>query len=354
MIRAPVRRPLERWLQQVLPSSAWFPRACYATAVDRGATEEQEKPKEISYQRRKVLARRAAPTPKNRFKHPFDKKKEYNLPEALWHVRQSSWAGFDETVELSFRLRIDPRKADENIKGFIDLPHDIGTNRKIVAFVPEEKSQEFSEVSGADMVGSDDLISQVVLRRAKNLRGYFGAVATPEIMPEISRKAGRVLGPKKLLPNAKIGMVTPDIETAIARFKNGCRFQTDRHGIVRLVAGKLSFTDEQLVENCIALTDGILAARPESVKKKYVLAVHVCGSMTSSAKVSWETLFRATRKGIPMEPYIPTETESQGEGTETDQDSNASPEAEAHKNADAGHVDVDGPINHQTPQVSTT
>jgi large subunit ribosomal protein L1 len=230
--------------------------------------------------------RRKAPAPKHRSKHEFDRTAKYPLSEALAHVRSSSWAGFDETVELVFRLKLDPRRAEQNIRGIVPLPHGSGTEVKVAVFTHPGPAADEAREAGADLVGGEELVEEVAESRAKNLAGFAACLTTPEFVPRMASKVGRILGPKGLMPNAKTGSVTGALGEAVAKLKKGqCAFRVDRFGNVHLRAGKLSFSDPALIENILSLTRAILAARPEVVRKKYMLAVHLTSSMGPSAKV---------------------------------------------------------------------
>lgn len=236
-------------------------------------------------------ARRSAPPPKRRSSYVFDRRETYALPEALSHVRASSWAAFDESVELVFRLNLDPRRAEQNIRGAAELPHGTGAVIRVAVFADEGDAAKQAREAGADLVGGDELVDAVFQSKGKNISDFSACVAVPEIMPRMAAKVGRILGPKGLMPNIKNGTVTGALAEAVAKLKKGQRaFRVDRFGNVHFVAGKLSFRDDQIIDNCASITRAIIAARPETVKKKYMLAVHLCSAMGPSAKVDIDLL----------------------------------------------------------------
>lgn len=258
-----------------------------ATTASAGA----EPPKAPSRWQTLKAERRAAPPAKRRSTYEFDKKASYPLPDALRHVRKSAWAGFDETLELVFRLRLDPRRAEQNIRGVAALPNGSGANVKVAVFTHPGAAAEEAREAGAELVGGEELVEAVAESRAKNLAGFAACLTTPEFVPNMAAKVGRILGPKGLMPSAKTGSVTGALADAVRSLKKGqCAFRVDRYGNVHLRAGKLSFSDSALIENMLSLTRAILAARPEVVKKNYMLGVHLSSSMGPSAKIESASL----------------------------------------------------------------
>jgi large subunit ribosomal protein L1 len=237
------------------------------------------------------LARRAAPPPKRRSNYTFDRSSEYTLPAALAHVRASSWAAFDESLELVFRLNIDPRKVEQNLRGTADLPHGNGAAVRVAVFSHPGPDADAARDAGADIVGGEDLVDAVIETRGKNLADFKACLATPEILSTMAAKIGRILGPKGLMPSTKLGSVTGRLAEAVAKVKHGqCKYRADRDGNVHVVAGKLSFTDNCLVDNCLSLTRAIIAARPETVKRNYIKAVFMSSAMGPSAKIDTMSL----------------------------------------------------------------
>jgi large subunit ribosomal protein L1 len=195
----------------------------------------------------------------------IERDRQYLPGEALKLVREFPSAKFDESVEVSFRLGVDPRKADQMVRGTVSLPHGTGKSVRVAAFAMGDKAREARE-AGADVVGGEDLVEEVL----KGNIDFDAAVATPDQMSTVG-KAGRVLGPRGLMPNPKAGTVTPDIGKAVRDIKAGkLEYRVDRQGNLHLVIGKRSFDDAALAENYLAVVDEILRAKPSTAKGKYV------------------------------------------------------------------------------------
>ena len=194
-----------------------------------------------------------------------DREKFYSIEEAVELAKKASTAKFDETVEVSFNLNVDPRHADQQIRGAMVLPHGTGKTQTVAVVAEGDKAKE-AEAAGADFVGADDLI-------AKIQGGWFGfdvLIATPNMMGKLGR-LGRVLGPKGLMPNPKTGTVTMDIANAVNEVKKGkITYRVDKEGNINVLIGKVSFENEKLVENFKALYNVILKARPTKVKGTYI------------------------------------------------------------------------------------
>lgn len=194
-----------------------------------------------------------------------DREKFYSIEEAVELAKKVSTAKFDETVEVSFNLNVDPRHADQQIRGAMVLPHGTGKTQTVAVVAEGDKAKE-AEAAGADFVGADDLI-------AKIQGGWFGfdvLIATPNMMGKLGR-LGRVLGPKGLMPNPKTGTVTMDIENAVNEVKKGkITYRVDKEGNINVLIGKISFENEKIVENFNALYNVILKARPTKVKGTYI------------------------------------------------------------------------------------
>ena len=203
-----------------------------------------------------------------------DSDREYLPVEAIKLLKEIPDAKFDETIELAFRLGIDPRKADQLVRGTVSLPNGTGRSVRVGVFAQGEKAQEARD-AGADVVGADDLVEEVM----KGNIDFDAAVATPDMMASVG-KAGRVLGPRGLMPNPKTGTVTMDIAKAVADIKGGkVEYRTDRTGNVHCIIGKKSFTERQLIENYLAVVDELLRARPSAAKGKYVKSLTVASTM---------------------------------------------------------------------------
>ncbi len=200
--------------------------------------------------------------------------REYTPVEAVRLLKELPGARFDETVEVAFRLGIDPRKADQMVRGTVSLPHGTGRAVRVAVFAVGEKAQEARE-AGADVVGGEELVEQVL----KGTIEFDAAVATPDMMASVG-KAGRVLGPRGLMPNPKTGTVTMDIAKTVRDIKGGrVEYRTDRTGNVHCVIGKRSFEEGQLLENYLAVVDEILRARPSAAKGKYVRSATIATTM---------------------------------------------------------------------------
>ena len=209
-----------------------------------------------------------------------DSKKLYSVAEAIKLVKETSYAGFDASVEVSYNLSVDPKQADQQIRGSLVLPNGTGKTQKVIVFA-EGPQAEQAKAAGADEVGSDDLVEKVQ-------NGYLDfdvVVATPTMMAKVGR-LGRVLGPKGLMPNPKTGTVTMDIEKAVKNVKAGqVEYRVDRQAAIHAAIGKVSFTDEQLVENFDALRDVILRARPSAAKGQYIKSVAVAATFGPGIKL---------------------------------------------------------------------
>ncbi|MCT6865881.1 MAG: 50S ribosomal protein L1 [Lactobacillus panisapium] len=209
-----------------------------------------------------------------------DSKKLYSVAEAMKLVKETSYAGFDASVEVSYNLSVDPKQADQQIRGSIVLPNGTGKTQKVIVFA-EGAQAEQAKAAGADEVGSDDLVEKVQ-------NGYLDfdvVVATPTMMAKVGR-LGRVLGPKGLMPNPKTGTVTMDIEKAVKNVKAGqVEYRVDRQAAIHAAIGKVSFTDEQLIENFDALRDVILRARPSAAKGQYIKSVAVAATFGPGIKL---------------------------------------------------------------------
>jgi large subunit ribosomal protein L1 len=198
----------------------------------------------------------------------------YSPLEAVRLVRQTSGTKFDATVEAALRLGVDPRKADQMVRGTVNLPHGTGKSPRVAVFATGAKAEE-AEAAGADIVGSDDLVQQI----QGGFLDFDAAVATPDQMAKVGRIA-RVLGPRGLMPNPKTGTVTMDITKAVSDIKGGkVNFRVDKQANLHFVIGKASFTEEQLVENYAAALDEILRAKPSAAKGRYLKKITFATTM---------------------------------------------------------------------------
>jgi large subunit ribosomal protein L1 len=204
----------------------------------------------------------------------LDEEHEYLPSEAIGLIKRYPDAKFDETVEIAFRLGVDPRKADQIVRGTVSLPNGTGRSVRVAVFAQGPKATEARE-AGADVVGGQELVEEVM----KGNIDFDAAIATPDLMASVG-KAGRVLGPRGLMPNPKTGTVTMDIAKAVNEIKGGrIEYKTDRTGNVHMVIGKKSFGERQLLENYLTAVDEILRAKPSAAKGKYVKSLTVATTM---------------------------------------------------------------------------
>ena len=204
----------------------------------------------------------------------------YTPKAAMETVKDIHFANFDETVEASVRLGVDTRKADQNVRGSIPLPHGTGKSVRVAVFAEGEKARE-AEEAGADVVGGDELVAAI---QAGNI-DFDAAIATPPMMAKVGR-IGKILGPRGLMPNPKLGTVTMDVAKMVQELKAGrVEYRADRYGIVHVPMGRVSFSVENLVENYSALINELLRVKPSSAKGKYVKSVAFSSSMGPGVKV---------------------------------------------------------------------
>lgn len=198
----------------------------------------------------------------------------YGPEEALGLVKGGASAKFDETVEVVMRLGVDPRKADQMVRGTVNLPNGTGKTARVLVFATGEKANE-ATAAGADEVGADELIDKV----AKGYLDFDAVVATPDLMGKVGR-LGRVLGPRGLMPNPKTGTVTMDVAKAVTDIKGGkIEFRVDRHANLHFIIGKASFTDEQLAQNYFAALDEVLRLKPSASKGRYIKKITATSTM---------------------------------------------------------------------------
>jgi large subunit ribosomal protein L1 len=208
----------------------------------------------------------------------------YSPAEAMTLARKTSTTKFDPTVEVALRLGVDPRKADQMVRGTVNLPHGTGKTARVLVFATGDRAAE-AEAAGADFVGSDDLIERI----QGGFLDFDAVVATPDLMGKVGR-LGRVLGPRGLMPNPKTGTVTNDVGKAVSDIKGGkIEFRVDRHGNLHFVIGKASFTDRALVENYAAALDEVIRLKPAAAKGRYLRKATVTTTMGP---------------GIPVDPGI--------------------------------------------------
>ena len=209
-----------------------------------------------------------------------DREELLTVPEAVEKVKTITKAKFDETVELAVRLGVDPRKAEQIVRGTITLPAGTGKTNRIAVFASGEAAQAARD-AGADEVGAEDLVAKV----AGGFLDFDVAIASPELMGQVGG-LGRVLGPRGLMPNPKTGTVTTDVAKAVSEFKGGrVEYRTDKIGNVQLRVGKVSFSREDLARNIVAVIDELVRVKPASAKGRYLLSVTISSTMGPGVKI---------------------------------------------------------------------
>jgi large subunit ribosomal protein L1 len=209
-----------------------------------------------------------------------DRTQRYSLEEGLRLVLGTAHAKFDETLEMAVRLGVDPRQADQNVRGTVVLPHGMGKMVRVLAFAKGEKEKEAQE-AGADFVGAEELIKKI----SEGWLDFDKTVATPDMMGAVGR-IGKILGPRGLMPNPKTGTVSQDIGKAIKEIKAGkLEFRVDKAGIIHVPLGKVSFGEEKLLDNAKAVLGSILRAKPASAKGNYILGMTLSPTMGPGVKI---------------------------------------------------------------------
>ena len=202
------------------------------------------------------------------------------LDQALQSLRKAAFAKFDETVEISLRLGVNPKHADQMVRGTVVLPHGTGKSKRVLVLAAGEKIKE-AETAGADTVGGPELVEKI----QGGWLEFDAVIATPDMMREVG-KLGRVLGPRGMMPNPKTGTVTFDVAHAVQEIKAGkVEFRVDKTAIIHVPVGKLSFEDTKLHENTLALVQAVLRAKPAAAKGKYLISVHVASTMGPGVQV---------------------------------------------------------------------
>jgi large subunit ribosomal protein L1 len=215
-----------------------------------------------------------------------DREKLYALPEAVKLIKDRAKAKFDETVEIAMNLGVDPRHADQMVRGVVNLPNGTGRTVRVAVFARGAKADE-AKAAGADVVGAEDLVEKV---QGGNI-DFDRVVATPDLMPLVGR-LGKVLGPRGLMPNPKVGTVTMDVTNAVKGAKGGSvEFRVEKAGIVQAGVGKASFSAEKLVENIMAFADAVQKARPAGAKGHFVNRVAISSTMGPGVKIEPGSLF---------------------------------------------------------------
>jgi len=210
----------------------------------------------------------------------IDRTKSYKIQDAIELLKDVSFEGFDASVELAIRLNVNPRKAEQNLRGAIVLPHGTGKTKRVLVFAQGDKAKE-AEEAGADYVGEDDLINKVM----DGWTDFDTVVATPDMMAKVG-KLGRTLGPKGLMPNPKTGTVTMDVKKAVEEIKAGkVEYRVDKVGNLHITVGKRSFSDVKLFENVKAFYDTVVSLRPQTVKGGYIKNIAIATTMSPGVKV---------------------------------------------------------------------
>ncbi|TDI61090.1 MAG: 50S ribosomal protein L1 [Alphaproteobacteria bacterium] len=213
-------------------------------------------------------------------KNGLDREKLYPLEEAVKLVKNGATAKFDETVEVAMRLGVDPRHADQMVRGVVSLPHGTGKTVRVAVFAKADKADE-AKKAGADLVGAEDLAEKI----QKGEINFDRCIATPDMMGVVGR-LGKVLGPKGLMPNPKLGTVTMDVTKAVTDAKGGqVEFRAEKHGIIHAGVGKASFTEQQIKENVEAFLSAIVKAKPTGVKGKYLKGIAISSTMGPGVKI---------------------------------------------------------------------
>ena len=216
----------------------------------------------------------------------YDKHELVDVATAVKQIKSFDNAKFDETVEMHFRLGVDGRHADQQVRGAMVLPHGTGKTKKVLVFAKGPKAEE-ALAAGADFVGAEDMADKI---RTENWFGFDAVVATPDMMGVVGR-LGKILGPRGLMPNPKSGTVTMDLTKALADIKAGkVEYRLDKSNIIHCIIGKKSFTEEQLVENANALIQAIAKAKPAAAKGQYFRSITIAATMSPGVKVNPATV----------------------------------------------------------------
>ena len=218
----------------------------------------------------------------------IDRQKQYELGEAITAIKGAATAKFDETIEMSLNLGVDPRHADQMVRGVVNLPHGTGKTLRVAVFAKGDKAEQ-ALAAGADIVGADDLAEKVQAGQID----FDRVIATPDMMPLVGR-LGRILGPRGLMPNPKLGTVTPNVKEAVEAAKGGqVQFRVEKAGIVHAGIGRASFAAEQLAENARSFVEAVNRAKPTGAKGTYLKRAHLSSTMGPGVKLEVASLVAA-------------------------------------------------------------
>jgi large subunit ribosomal protein L1 len=217
--------------------------------------------------------------------------KSYGLQDAVVLLQKVKFAKFDETVDLTMRLGVDPKHADQMVRGTVVLPHGLGKSKKVLVIASGEKVRE-AEAAGADIVGGEDMVEKI---QKENWTDYDAVIATPDMMKSVGR-LGKVLGPRGLMPNPKTGTVTFDVAAAVRETKAGkVEFRTDKTALVHVPVGKISFTPEKLAENAATVITSVIKAKPTVAKGKYIKGCYLSSTMGPGVAIDTAAVEAAAR-----------------------------------------------------------
>jgi large subunit ribosomal protein L1 len=224
-------------------------------------------------------------------KEKLDRLKMYNLEESISFIKENKFAKFDESVDINLKLGVDPRHADQIVRGTVSLPHGTGKDVKVLVFAQGEKEKEATE-AGADYVGGDEEVQKI----QEGWIDFDVVVATPDMMSKVGR-LGKVLGPRGLMPNPKSGTVTMDVGKTVRELKAGkIEFRVDRQGGLSASIGKISFEPEKLVENAKAFLDAVIRAKPPAAKGAYIRNAAISSTMGVGLKLDYNTVLMELKK----------------------------------------------------------
>ena len=219
------------------------------------------------------------------------KEKSYTLQDAVPLLQKVKFAKFDETVDLTMRLGVDPKHADQMVRGTVVLPHGLGKSKKVLVIATGEKVRE-AEAAGADFVGGEDMVEKI---QKENWTDYDAVIATPDMMKSVGR-LGKVLGPRGLMPNPKTGTVTFDVAAAVKETKAGkVEFRTDKTALVHVPVGKISFPSQNLVENAATVITSVIKAKPSVAKGKYIKGCYLSSTMGPGVPIDTAPVEAAAR-----------------------------------------------------------